>query len=335
MTGPSQARAWAPGRATFVGDHTDYNFGLSLATTLPRGTWTKAQIVGGTDSFLCLDGRGPAGWEAYLDACMRLIRDMNLDLPPVRVEVRGDLPIGKGLSSSASLIASALASLHALLGTDLSATDLANQAQRVENDYLGIPTGTLDQEVIIKSRNDVAVLVDFGHETSTEIPLPPLEGHRFLVVDPGLPRQLDLANFGTRRAECTAALDQLLGSHDREAWLRFRDTDGALLQETALPELLTRRLAHVWSENRRVQEMITALATADTSEIAAIINHSHESLRDNFEVSTPAIEKARESLLQQPGVLAARLIGAGFGGCLLAFVTEGMTPHAVPSFALH
>lgn len=335
--GPDAVEGWAPGRVTFVGDHTDYNFGLSLATALPRGTRVRVSRRSDSDEFLST-GHAPPGWESYPAACLQLVRDSGVDIPAARIEVDGDLPIGMGLSSSASLISATLASLFALAKIDRSPDLLATDAQRVENVYLSVPTGTLDQEVIVKSANNAMVRVDFGHSevTSRARKLP--AGHQFLIVDTGVARQLSTANYGTRRRECAEAMRLLLGGNDREAWLRFRELSWTAIEDLArgcaLPALLLRRLAHVWSENQRVSQMVTALNAADALAVADLINQAHESLRDDFDVSTPGVEGVRAAVLAQPGVMAARLTGAGFGGCLLVLATEETAIADYPMFAL-
>lgn len=334
---PDAVESWAPGRVTFVGDHTDYNFGLSLATTLPRGTRVRISVRSGPDEFLN-SRSAPSGWESYPAACLTLLRDTGVDLPAVRIEVRGDLPIGMGLSSSASLISATLAGLYGLAGVDRSPDLLALDAQRVENIHLGVPTGTLDQEVIVKSPDDAVVCMDFGRGAVTSCARASLPGNQFLIIDTGVTRQLSAANYGTRRSECREALDSLMGDHDRNAWLRFRERSWAEIESLArrrsLPERLVPRLAHVWSENERVPRMMVALNAGDLSTIADLINQSHESLRDDFEVSTSAVERARAAILSQTGVHAARMVGAGFGGCLLVLAAEGTAIADHPTFAL-
>lgn len=336
--GTGTVQSWAPGRVTFVGDHTDYNFGLSLATALPQGTSVRISSQPDRDEFISLDGQGPAGWERYAAACLQLVRESAIEIPPLRFEVWGDLPIGAGLSSSASLISATLAGIYGLASVHRSADLLAADAQRVENVYLGVPTGTLDQEVIVRSRQDQIVLVDFGRDTVRAITRPHIDGHQLLVVDTGIPRRLDLANYGNRRSECTIAITQLLGAHDRESWMRFRSLDWPeihrLAERGGLTRTSVRRLAHVWSENRRVAAMPDALASGDAPRISMLINQSHESLRDDFEVSTPEVEHARDAVLAHPGVRAARIVGAGFGGCLLALAADTVEITEYPSFPL-
>ena len=209
-------------------------------------------------------------------------------MPPVAVDIHSDLPAGAGLSSSAALCAA----LALALGGERDRWELARLCQRVENDHLGARTGLLDQIAVLMAPPGGALLIDFA-DLSTEPVALDLGGWRLAVLDSGERHAHAASGYNERRAEC----------------------------ERGDP----RRLRHVESENGRVREAVDALAGGDMPRLAELLDASHASLRDDFEVSTPAVEATRDRILAA-GAAGARIIGGGFGGSVLGLFAPGVAP---------
>jgi galactokinase len=323
--------AWAPGRATVMGDHTDYNFGLALAVATQAGTRVRASPS--ERWILTSSARDlPTGWESVPQACIAALRDEGAQIPPARVEIDGDLPVGRGLSSSTSLTAATLTALALLSRAPLEPDHVADLSRAVENDYLGIPSGSLDQEVVVRAENGVVQFIDFASGRRESAALRAPEGHRLVAVDTGQQRRLGPENIGRRRRECASAARRVTGAADAAAWRQIQEMPAAEISSRVSSPTDLGRLAHVRGENDRVRVLLDRGASIGAAELADLMNASHASLRDLFEVSTEVVERRRDELLQTEGVLAARLVGAGFGGCLLVLTGDGvpLPPGSVP-----
>jgi galactokinase len=312
--------AWAPGRVNLLGDHTDHTGGWALPMAIDLGTTVVGRRGGRRVQLRSPEERGPADidlrvddpaaveppWARYVAAVVDEVR------PGVGLvgEVTTTLPIGAGLSSSAALeLAVALA-----VGFDGSPLELARLGRRAEQRASGVPCGLMDQLTSACGVEGHALLVDFTAETFTPVPLP--AGVDVLVVHSGESRRLAGSAYADRQASCTTAA-RLLGP------LRAASLDdvAALADPT-----LRRRARHVVTENARVVAMADALRAADITAAGALMTESHSSLRDDFEVSTPSLERTAEALRALPGVAGARLTGAGFGGCVVALAEAGAVP---------
>jgi galactokinase len=224
------------------------------------------------------------------------------------------LPIGAGLSSSASLeVAVALA-----LGFDGTLLDLARAAQRAEHAAVGVPCGVMDQIASVFGREGHALLIDCRNLEVLPVPFP--EGADLVVLNPGESRQLAGSAYGERRAACETAETQIgpLRDASQDDLAKVRDP------------VVRKRARHVISENERVMTVAKALRRADWATIGEAMFASHRSLRDDFEVSTPALDALVDNLAQTPGVYGARLTGAGFGGCVVAITEPGALPFTTP-----
>ena len=305
-------RAFAPGRVNLIGDHTDYTGGLVLPMAVEWGTTVEVERGGDRvelrsavehrPAVVDLDVADPAAvepaWARYVAGVVGVLR------PRVGASgtVRTSLPVGAGLSSSASLeVAVALA-----LGFEGTALELALACQRAEHLASGVPCGVMDQLASAAGVEGAALLIDC---TSLEVvPVPVPGGVEVVVVDSGESRALAGSAYGARRADCEAAA-RLLGPL-REASL----DDVAELGD----EVLRRRARPVVSENARVAAFAELLRVGDAAAAGALMSASHASLRDDMEVSTPAVDRLVAELAATPGVHGARLTGAGFGGCVVA-----------------
>lgn len=331
-----QALYAAPGRVNLIGEHVDYNDGLVLPCAIDRETIvaigdsasglieTAALDMGGgaRDSFDPAAAIAPCEheWANHVRGVAHFIREGGHALKPARLAVAGDVPIGAGLSSSASFgVASALA-LSAQAGLDLPPATLALIAQAAENHFAGCACGIMDQMASAASTTGSALLLDCRTLETRAVPLH--AGLAITVIDSGLRRSLTESAFNQRRSECEAA-----ARHYGVASLRDL-TPGALAAGRAgLDEVLFLRARHVVAEIARVEAVAAALGAGDTAAIARLLAEGHRSLAQDFAVSLPALDAlagAVQAALGERG--GVRLTGAGFGGCLVAVSEAAALP---------
>ena len=315
--------ARAPGRVNLIGDHTDTTGGLVFPMAIDRwtdvelergGRWIELVSADDDEPALVVfdDPRDPSTarpeWARYVAGVVHLLQP---DVGGIGF-VRTNVPIGAGLSSSAALeLAVALA-----LGFDGSALDLALLCQRAEQVASGVPCGVMDQLTSAAGVEGCALLIDCDSLAVTPVPLP--EGVEVVVVDSGTRRSLTTSFYGVRRAQCEEA-ETLIGP------LRTATIDDV---ESIATDDLRRRARHVVSENARVAAFAEALQAGDLRAAGSLMVESHRSLRDDFEVSTRTLDELVDELRATPGVLGARLTGAGFGGCAVALVETGVEVEA-------
>jgi galactokinase len=318
-----RAAAFAPGRVNLIGEHTDYNDGLCLPFAVRRGVRVAARPSSGQEfEVRALDlaeddrfraGERAGGWRAFARGCVGELEAAGLEVRPARLEISADLPRGAGLSSSAALCIATCMALCASSGEAVpDRIELARICSRVENDWAGAQTGLLDQLASLSGREGHAVRIDMRGLEIEQVPLA-LSGHHLVTLDSGALRQLGDSGYNERRAECRQACEAL-------GLRSLRDADAHALAD--LPGPLARRLRHVLTENARVDATIEALRAADLEEAGRLLDASHESLRDDYEVSAPAVEAAVERA-KEAGALGARIMGGGFGGHVLALFAPG------------
>jgi galactokinase len=328
---PERAAAFAPGRVNLIGEHTDYNQGLALPFAIAEGVVVRAEAVepGSTgaqriyahardldevDEFELAEISPAQGWRAFVRGAAAELQRAGVPLVGARLEIGGDLERGAGLSSSAALevaLCLALTDLgsHKSAGEQqqpLSRVEIARLCARVENDWVGAQTGMLDQLASLYGAVDTALCIDFKTLQIEQVSLL-LDGWRFVLVNSGERHANASSGYNERRAECQRACE-LLGVDS----LRDAGMDDA----RRLPQPLRKRAEHVLGENARVRDTIAALRERDLPRVGALLSASHESLRDLYEVSTPAVERTVERMIQD-GAAGARLMGGGFGGSVL------------------
>ena len=309
--------AWAPGRVNLIGDHTDHTGGFVLPMAIDLGTTVKGEPGGDAvilrsatepePAVVPLDVEDPAGvspsWARYVAGVVAELRPT----AGFTGEVQTTLPVGAGLSSSAALeVAVALA-----LGSTGSALELALVCRRAEQRASGVPCGIMDQLASAAGVAGQALRIDCSTYEIHPVPIPDDLG--VVVVDSGEPRALAASEYANRVESCQAAQAAI----------------GPLSQATSADverisdEIVRRRARHVVTENARVDTFASALTAGDRLLIADTMATSHVSLRDDFEVSTAALDHLVEALTSIDGVIGARLTGAGFGGCVVALVEHG------------
>ncbi|MFG1887208.1 galactokinase [Micromonospora sp. NPDC049051] len=330
--GEAPAGRWAaPGRANLIGEHTDYNdgfvlpFALPLRTVVaaapqPGDTWTvRSELTGATVTFGADEVAEPGrvtGWGAYVAGVLWALREAGHPVPGARLAIASDVPLGAGLSSSAALEAAVLAALADLGGLELPAARRPRLAQRAENDYVGAPTGIMDQSAVIRCRAGHALFLDCRDESVEHVPFDlDAAGLAVLVVDSRAPHRHADGEYAARRASCERAA-RLLGV----AALRAVPADGMADALARLDDQETRRrVRHVVTENQRVLDTVALLRAGRVREIGPLLTASHASMRDDFEITVPEVDTAVEAALAA-GALGARMTGGGFGGCVLALV---------------
>jgi galactokinase len=266
---------------------------------------------GEEDEFALAEPLRATGWRAFVRGVVNELRRAGYPLVGARLEIGGDLPQGAGLSSSAALEVALCLALLALIDiTDADRISLARLCSRVESEWVGAQTGLLDQLASLYGAFGTALRIDFQTFEIDPIPLR-LEGSwRLVTLDSGERHANASSAYNERRAECAQACE-LLGVDS------LRDVSWNAVGR--LPERLRRRAGHVLGENTRVQDTVAALRAADLPAVGHLLNASHASLRDQYEVSTPAVETIVERLLQS-GAAGARIVGGGFGGHVLGLL---------------
>ncbi len=327
--------AFAPGRVNLIGEHTDYNQGLALPFAIAEGVTVHARANGTPrvcaqaselaerDEFALADPPPAAGWRAFVRGTVAELARAGYPLLGASLRIGGDVPPGSGLSSSAALEVALCVALIELGGPSPPArpwaavdrTELARVCARVENHWVGAHTGLLDQLASLYGEPDRALCIDFRSLTVLPVPLV-LGDWRLVVLDSGERHVHASSGYNERRAECARAC-ALLGVGS------LRDADAG--KAAALPEPLRRRAGHVISENQRVREAVTALTDGDLPALGELLDASHASLRDDYEVSTPAVERTVRRL-RDAGAAGARIVGGGFGGIVLGLFGPGERP---------
>ncbi|MGI8792857.1 MAG: galactokinase [Acidimicrobiales bacterium] len=305
--------AQAPGRVNLIGDHTDYADGLVLPMAIDLGTTIEMEpgvpwieLISDADEepvFLDLDhliepSQVLPSWARYIAAVAYMMR------PEVggRGFVRSTLPIGAGLSSSASLtLATALA-----LGFEGNPLELALICQQAEHLATGVPCGIMDQLASASGVHGCALLIDCRSHEVRPVPVP--EGAQIVVIDSGIHRTLASSNYGVRKAQADEAAALIGNLRD----VTIRDV------EMIAHDDLRRRARHIVTENERVLAAADALADGDLAAMGRLMNESHRSLREDYEVSTREMDELTSALRAIPGVHGSRMTGAGFGGCVIA-----------------
>jgi galactokinase len=319
--GAPEVVASAPGRVNLLGEHTDYNDGFMLPVATPQRT-TVALSPSGDGHFYfhsatlgCSvdfpeNGSAPQGFGSYIEGCIRLVQSGGVKVPALRVFASTELPVGSGLSSSAALEVATLRALRELLGVDLDDVRLARLAQRAEIEYARVNCGIMDQMASSLADSGHMLFIDARSLEHRLVPLPP--GAGIIVIDCGVPRKLAASKYNERRAECEEAARKL-----GVASLRDVEDPEAVEQ---LPEPLRRRARHVVRENLRVLEAVRGVSA---ERFGQLMNESHQSLADDYEVSIPELDALVDALRAAPGVYGARLTGAGFGGATVALCRAG------------
>jgi galactokinase len=326
-TASPEITAFAPGRVNLIGEHTDYNDGLALPFAISAGVRVTARPgheagtcvvraldVAESDSFPLIGPERVDGWRAFVRGVVAELAAAGVALGAAELEITGDVPRGAGLSSSAALeVALALALMGLASADRIDDIELAKLCSRVESTWAGAQSGLLDQLASICSTPAHALLIDFRTLVLTPVPLE-LADYRLVTVHSGQAHSLGQSGYNDRREECRQACEQLGLSTLRDATLE---------EAESLPAPLDRRVRHLVSENERVLDAVASLQTGDLDYLGELLNASHASLRDDYEISTEKVEQT-VTALREAGAIGARIVGGGFGGSVLALLPPGL-----------
>ena len=318
----------APGRVNLIGEHTDYNEGFVLPFAIDRtarvavavrqdstvrllSTYGDQGVVSTT-----LDSLRPGtakGWTKYPLGVMWALRERGIDVPGLDLLLDSNVPLGAGLSSSHAIECAVITALNDLTGAGLSAQDMVLATQRAENDFVGAPTGIMDQSASLRGSEGHAVFLDCRDQTASLVPFETQPaGLVLLVIDTKVSHSHADGGYASRRASCELGAE-VLGVK------ALRDVEVADLEEASglLDEVTFRRVRHVVTENDRVLQTVELLGGPGPSAIGPLLDASHASMRDDFEISCPELDLAVDTS-RANGAIGARMTGGGFGGAAIA-----------------
>lgn len=336
------ALARAPGRVNLIGEHTDYNGGFVLPCAIavstnvqfePNGTRTLGVTSAFGQAAFDLDALPENRFGDWRDYARGIL--FELDYAGIRVgggnvRVESTVPAGAGLSSSAAFeVALALALVHAA-DAYLAPLAMAQLAQRAENTHTGTNSGIMDQAAVLFSQANHALLLDTRALQWNAVPVP--ENAAIVIADTMQRRNLNSGEYNTRRAECERAVKLLARSMPHVASLRDVSAEQLDYSERLLPPELFRRCRHVVSENRRVLRAVDALNREDLQTFGDLMNASHASLRDDYEVSSDALD-TMTAIARESGAFGSRMTGGGFGGCTVSAVARNRADEFCRSLA--
>jgi galactokinase len=329
----------APGRINVIGEHTDYNLGYVLPSSIHLRTYflaarrkdRKVRVWANNfnqeQSFSIdkLNSGGKKGWIDYIKGIYWVFKIKGIPLGGINALVHGNVPLGSGLSSSAAYEVSVVNALDELYNLKIAPLEMAKMGQKAENDYVGVQCGLMDQFVSVFGQKNRAVFLDCETLEFAYIPLR-LEkaGLGILVYDTGIRRELASSEYNRRRLESAEAIKVLKKSGVEN----YKNLTLRSLMESArdLKATLFKRARHIVTENERVQQAVFALQKDDFQKLGELLFRSHESLRDDYEVSCPELDLLYQCGKSFPSCLGARLTGAGFGGSGIALVRKERIP---------
>lgn len=326
----------APGRVNIIGEHTDYNDGFVLPAAIDRAIHFAGKLRDDDQIILnSVDYRSTStfgldqlrddslpAWTNYMRGVLWVLQQEGHKLRGMDLSISGNVPGGAGFSSSAAVEVSMVEIACALLGISMDQKQKALLGVQVEHRYIGVRTGVMDQMISALGQKDHALLIDCRSLETTPIPIP--QGVAIMTLDTGKRRQLVQSEYGKRREQCETAA-RLLGVKA----LRDVTPEQLAAQSDKLPEEIARRASHVVNENARTLAAIEALRKNDLKTVGRLLNESHTSLRDLYEVSIYELDVMAELAQKTDGCFGARMMGGGFGGAVIALVREDATKRLV------
>ena len=333
---------FAPGRINLIGEHTDYNGGHVFPCALTFGTYVavrkrsddvlrlasvnfpKDGVITGNLAYLT--PLSDDSWTAYVKGVIWAV--MNGPAAPqaitgMDIMIGGDVPAGAGLSSSASLEVAVGYMLSDQFGLGLSNADIALIGQRAENDFVGVNCGIMDQFASAMGMKDHAIFLDTNTLEYEYVPLA-LEGCSIIITNTNKPHSLNDSAYNDRRRECGEALDEinviLSGGQTVKSLCSLSEKDFDRAADKMSDEVVMRRARHAVTEDQRTRTAVEVLQAGDIAAFGRLMNASHVSLRDDYEVSCPELDLLAETAWEIPGVLGSRMTGGGFGGCTVSII---------------
>jgi galactokinase len=338
----------APGRVNLIGEHTDYNDGFVMPVALDFSTWAtvsplenrKLQIF--SENFdeeveVDLDDQNLVArghWSDYPIGVAVTLERAGYRLRGAKLRIRGEVPIGSGLSSSAAVEVATAGALVANSGLHIDARELALLCQRAENEFVGARVGIMDQFVSLFGQAHKALLLDCRSLEFRLLPLP--DNVRLIICNTMVKHELASSAYNERRAQCEAGVNYLKKFYPNVTALRDVTFEQLEQHRSGLPEVVYRRCRHVITENARVLEAGEALEQGDLNSFGQLMAESHQSLRDDYEVSSEELDLMVELAQKIDGIYGARMTGGGFGGCTVNLVrtekTEEFRAHVAEGY---
>jgi galactokinase len=318
----------SPGRVNLIGEHTDYNNGWVLPMAIDRSIWVA--LSSRTDDRVMvhsLDFPSPAditlskivhekGWTDYIRGMAWALQDAGFDLRGWQGVLASDIPIASGLSSSAALELAAARSFWAISRWKWEGAEMARTARKMENEWLGLKSGIMDQMISASGQEGCALLIDCRDLSTRLAPVPP--GVSIMVMDTTIRRGLVDSAYNDRVEQCKTAA-AFLGAPS----LRDVSPEDFASRSGGMDEIPFKRARHIITENERVLQAVDAMERGDVEDLGRLMDASHDSLRDDYRVSCRELDLMVEIARSQPGCLGARMTGAGFGGCAIALLRAG------------
>lgn len=322
----------APGRVNLIGEHTDYSGGLILPAAIDFSTLAvvspredrqcviysenfSKQVVANLDQF---PAKGTGDWSDYPLGVAAVLQEKGIDLPGFDMTIVGNVPLGAGLSSSASIEVATAFALLSLTRRQVPLEEIALLCQRAENTFVGANCGIMDQFIACFGEKDHAVLVDTRSLGHTPVPIP--SNVQIVICNSMVKHSHAGGEYNTRRAEVDEG-SRILREHNANLH-ELRDATIADLESICrqMPDNVFRRCRHIITENDRVEQTVAALKVGDLAKVGRLMAEAHASYRDDFRASVPEVEVLIELAGKQPGLIGARLTGGGFGGCTVNLV---------------
>ena len=332
---PTEFRTFrAPGRVNLIGEHTDYNDGFVMPAAIDAWTWVKVspleqrklQIYSKNfEEEIKVDLDDPnlarrGHWSDYPVGVAAILQKSGHRLRGARLQIRGDVPIGSGLSSSAAIEIATACALAANSDLKIDKRELALLCQRAENDFVGARVGIMDQFISLFGHAQKALMLDCRSLDFKLLPLP--DNVRLLICNTMVKHELAASAYNERRAQCEAGVKHLAQFLPNVTALRDVTLEQLEQFGRDLPDVVYRRCRHVITENARVLAAAHALEHQDLDEFGRLMAESHQSLRDDYEVSCKELDLMVELARQIEGVYGARMTGGGFGGSTVNLVRE-------------
>lgn len=332
---------FSPGRINLIGEHTDYNGGNVFPAAITFGTYALAQKNGlnkfrmysinfsekGIIEFSIsnLDYVKEHDWANYPKGMIRYLKEEGYDVNSgVDIVFYGNIPNGAGLSSSASIELATGVLLESIFTLNINRINLVKIGKRVENEFIGVNSGIMDQFAIGMGKKDCGILLDCETLKYSYAPIK-LESHNIVIMNTNKRRELVDSKYNERRSECEEALNRLQKVVQINSLGQLKEDEFEKYKNVIQDEILTKRAKHAVYENARTIKALEELNLGNIIAFGKLMNESHISLRDDYEVTGKELDTLVEVAWQQNGVLGARMTGAGFGGCAIAIVEKKST----------
>lgn len=321
----------APGRVNIIGEHVDYNDGFILPFAIDKTTNVQVSDSNEKHHLIISKGFGmktftthsltrTGDWTDYIKGTIYFLTMIyNLHIPPLKIEVESTIPIGAGLSSSAAIEVATIMAISNHMGLALDKEDIYKFAQKIENEFVGVKCGIMDQFISVMGKKDHAVFLDTMTMDYQYVEVN-LEDSQFYILNSNVNHSLGDGEYNKRRTECESALDKMGAKSFREL-----DIDTLSAHEHILDETEYKRARHVLTENERVLTCRRALEMGEDKRVGELLSLTHLSLRDDYECSCEEIDFLVDAINEMPFVHGARIMGGGFGGSIIFLGKKGIT----------